>query len=85
MGRNGGGWFVISLIMSPLLSFLLLMALGPRKPGPSWHTNLNTGQRYAIALLVLVVLVGMVGSISNVAHNVSSSSAAATAQSYSRR
>lgn len=30
-GRSGGVWFVISLLISPLLGFLLLAALGPKR------------------------------------------------------
>ena len=29
--RNGGGWFVLSLFVSPVITFLLLFALGPLK------------------------------------------------------
>lgn len=28
-GRSGGGWFILACIISPLLAFLLALALGP--------------------------------------------------------
>ncbi len=31
--RDGFGWFVFSIFLSPLIAFLLLKALGPKTPG----------------------------------------------------
>src|SRR5262245_61220731 len=32
--RSGFGWFLLSVVISPLLAGLLLIALGPKKPPP---------------------------------------------------
>ncbi|WP_194469049.1 hypothetical protein [Bradyrhizobium sp. CCBAU 51753] len=37
-GRNGAGWFALAVIISPLLAFILLVAMPARtsNSGPTW-------------------------------------------------
>lgn len=32
-GRSGGGWGVLALLISPVIAFLILLAIGPNREG----------------------------------------------------
>jgi hypothetical protein len=42
-GRSGSGWFILSVLISPLLAGLLCLAVGPKKdndrPNPDTHVK----------------------------------------------
>ncbi len=42
-GRSGSGWFILSVLISPLLAGLLCLAVGPKKTdeGPSPDTHVK--------------------------------------------
>jgi hypothetical protein len=38
-GRNGAGWFFVSMLLSPVLALLLLLVFPPLKPRESLEFN----------------------------------------------
>src|SRR4051812_35253511 len=55
--RNGGAWFAVALVFSPLVAFVLLLILHPLGPQDRKLNGPFVGAMCAIGLLVVVVLI----------------------------
>jgi uncharacterized membrane protein YfcA len=61
-GRNGFGWFLLSLAVSPLLSAVFLIAAGEPRPVPP--TKPLSGKALGIVAAFIIAAIAVAGGVS---------------------